>query len=55
MAKIAITTTELVWPGKYDEDGTRKEAPRVSLPIQVEKAGTGIKRIRDEARAQGCP
>jgi adenine-specific DNA-methyltransferase len=35
MAKIVITRTELVWPGKYNEDGTRKEVPRVSLPFQV--------------------
>jgi len=35
MAKIDITKTELVWPGKYNEDGTLKEAPRVSLPFQV--------------------
>lgn len=32
MAKIDITRTELVWPGKYHEDGTLKEVPRVSLP-----------------------
>lgn len=35
MAKIEITKTELVWPGKYNEDGTRREVPRVSLPFQV--------------------
>src|SRR5438128_1712525 len=35
MAKIEITKTELVWPGKYNEDGTRQEVPRVSLPFQV--------------------
>jgi DNA modification methylase len=35
MAKIDITKTELVWPGKYNEDGTCKEVPRVSLPFQV--------------------
>lgn len=35
MAKIDITKTELVWPGKYDEDGMLKEIPRVSLPFQV--------------------
>ena len=35
MAKIDITKTELVWPGKYNEDGTRREVPRVSLPFQV--------------------
>ena len=30
-----IKRTELVWPGKYNEDGTLKEVPRVSLPFQV--------------------
>ena len=35
IAKIDITRTELVWPGKYNEDGTLKEVPRVSLPFQV--------------------
>ena len=35
MAKIEIMKTELVWPGKYNEDGTRKEVPRVNLPFQV--------------------
>ena len=35
MAKIEITRTELVWPGKYNEDGTLKAVPRVNLPFQV--------------------
>ena len=35
MPKIDITKTELVWPGKYNEDGTPKEVPRVNLPFQV--------------------
>ena len=35
MAKIDITKTELVWPGKYNEDGTLKDVPRVNLPFQV--------------------
>ena len=35
MANIDITKTELVWPGKYNDDGTLKEVPRVSLPFQV--------------------
>lgn len=30
-----ITRTELVWPGKYDDQGRRKEVDRVSLPFQV--------------------
>ena len=32
---MRITRTELVWPGKYNENGTLKEVPRVSLPFQV--------------------
>ena len=39
MAKIDITKTELVWPGKYNEDGTLKEVPRVNLPFQGRKRG----------------
>lgn len=35
MAEIDITRTELIWPGKYNEDGTLKQVPRVSLPFQV--------------------
>ncbi len=35
MSKIEITKTELVWPGKYNDDGTRKEVPRVNLPFQI--------------------
>ena len=35
MPKIDVTKTELVWPGKYNEDGTLKEVPRVNLPFQV--------------------
>lgn len=32
---LRVTRTELVWPGKYDECGRLREAPRVSLPFQV--------------------
>jgi DNA modification methylase len=35
MAKIEITRTELVWPGKYNDDGARREVLRVKLPFQV--------------------
>ena len=35
MAKIEITKTELVWPGKYNEEGISKEVSRVNLPFQV--------------------
>jgi DNA modification methylase len=35
MAKIQITKTELVWPGKYREDGVLAETPRANLPLQT--------------------
>lgn len=35
MAKIEIDKTELVWPGKYNDDGVLEEVPRVGLPFQV--------------------
>ena len=35
MARIEITKTELLWPGKYNENGSLNEVPRASLPFQV--------------------
>lgn len=35
MANVDITKAELVWNGKYSENGTRKEVPRINLPFQV--------------------
>jgi len=35
MPKIDITRTELVWPGKYNEDGNLVPPRRVNLPFQV--------------------
>lgn len=36
MGKFEITKAELVWPGKYDDDGKRREVSRISpLPFQV--------------------
>jgi adenine-specific DNA-methyltransferase len=44
MARIGVTRMELVWPGKYDEDGRICEVERARLPFQV------IERI-NESRA----
>ncbi len=38
MAKIQITKTELVWPGKYREDGVLAQTPRPNLPLQMVEA-----------------
>jgi DNA modification methylase len=35
MPKIDISRTELVWPGKYDDDGNLVTPRRVNLPFQV--------------------
>lgn len=35
MPDIAITRPELIWPGKYDEDGNRVENRGAALPFQV--------------------
>ncbi len=32
---VRVTRPELVWPGKYNYDGTIRETPRVVLPFQV--------------------
>ena len=35
MAKPPITKTELVWPGKYTDEGVLAETPRANLPLQT--------------------
>ena len=41
-----LSKVELVWPGKYNEDGTRKEVPRVNLPFQVIETINGSRVLR---------
>jgi DNA modification methylase len=53
MAKIDITKTELVWPGKYNEDGTRKEVPQVSLPFQVIETVNESRATREAQATKG--
>jgi len=50
MAKIEITKTELVWPGKYNEVGTRKEVERVNLPFQVIETINETRGTREAAK-----
>ena len=35
MTRAEVKRTEIVWPGKYDESGMRREVKRVELPFQV--------------------
>ena len=52
MANIDITKTELVWPGKHNEDGTIKETPRVHLPFQIVETVNETRATR-EAKKNG--
>jgi DNA modification methylase len=52
MAKIEITRIELVWPGKYNEDGTLKEVPCVSLPFQVIERVNESRATREAKKGQ---
>lgn len=51
---LQVTRTELVWPGKYNDDGSRREAPHVSLPFQVIETVNESRAIR-EARKDRQP
>jgi adenine-specific DNA-methyltransferase len=51
MVKTNITKTELVWPGKYNEDGSLKEVPRVSLPFQVIETVNESRATREAQKA----
>ena len=50
MAKIDITKTELVWPGKYNEDGARREVARVNLPFQAIETVNESRATREERK-----
>src|SRR6266536_2985987 len=51
MAGIEITRTELVWPGKYNADGSRKEVPRTGPPFQVIERVNESRATRDARQA----
>ncbi len=52
MAKIDITKTELVWPGKYDDNGKLKKPELLKLPFQVIETVNETRASRD-ARKHG--
>lgn len=53
MAKIDITRTELVWPGKYNDDGTLRETPKVNLPFQVIEQIGETRATKDAQKTKG--
>jgi len=48
-----INKTELVWPGKYDDEGNLVQAPRVSLPFQVIERVNETRATREAKKAEG--
>ena len=44
---VRVTKPELVWPGKYNDDGTLRETPRVALPFQVIETVNESRATRD--------
>lgn len=53
MAKIEVNKVELVWPGKYNADGTVKEVPRVRLPFQVIETVNESRGSREAKKTKG--
>ena len=51
---VGVTRTELVWPGKYDEQGRLNTPPRVRLPFQTIET-VGESRSTREARKRRAP
>ena len=49
---MRITKTELVWPGKYNEDGTIRELPQTSLPFQVIERVNESRATREARKGQ---
>ena len=35
MPNLDVAKTELLWPGKYNEDGSLRDVPHVNLPFQI--------------------
>jgi len=50
---LNVTRTELVWPGKYNPDGTRRELPRASLPFQVIESVAESRATRETEKREG--
>lgn len=50
---VPVIRTELVWPGKYNPNGERREVPRVSLPFQVIESVNESRASREAEKHEG--
>src|SRR5271156_3027889 len=52
MGKVEVSRTELVWPGKYNDDGTLKEVPRITLPFQIIETVNESRATREASKSR---
>ena len=52
MPNLDVVKTELLWPGKYNDDGTSKDVPLVNLPFQIIET---VNESRGNRRASKVP
>ncbi|MBS3822252.1 MAG: site-specific DNA-methyltransferase, partial [Phycisphaerae bacterium] len=50
---MRVDKMELVWPGKYDEDGNLREPPRANLPFQVIERVNESRATREARKTTG--
>jgi len=50
---MRVNKTELVWPGKYRDDGTLNEIPRAALPFQVIERVNESRATREAKKERG--
>jgi DNA modification methylase len=53
LVPFEVNKTELVWPGKYDEEGNLVQPPRVLLPFQVIERVNETRATREAKKAEG--
>jgi len=54
MAGFDIKHTELIWPGKYNENGKRREIERANLPFQVIERVKESRATREATKERGA-
>ena len=54
MSRIEITRTELVWPGKYDDEGNLVPPRRVHLPLQVTERANETRATREQRQVKAA-
>ena len=52
MPRVDVSGVELLWPGKYQEDGTRMSVSRVSLPFQIIETVNETRATREAAKSR---